>query len=78
MIGYDCPGFDLLLVAVTGPARGHVSSSKETLRSQDGEIMGSLPLREKWPCHGHGGLYHLFARRAAVWGRVSALFRGAF
>lgn len=47
MISSDRPGVDLFLVAVTGPARGHVSSSKETLRSWDGEMMGSLPLRER-------------------------------
>lgn len=62
MISDNHAGFALSLSAVTWLPHGNVSSSKQTLRSRDGEIMGSLLLREKWPGQRAGCPHHLFAR----------------
>lgn len=70
MISHDHPGLGPHTPpAVPCLARGNVSSSKQTPRSHDREIMRSLPLCEKWRGQRRGCPYHLFAWQA-VGGRA--------
>lgn len=70
MISHDHPGSGPHTPpAVPCLACGNVSSSKQTPRSHDGEIMRSLPLCEKWRGQRWGCPYHLFAWQA-VGGRA--------